>query len=153
MTEPTVRFERDHAFASDVDLEEMIADLLHGANRRQLWMLFLGEDDVLLDPIVPCDDYPDDPALTARTDDLGTVTFPTILAHRVASLRELIGFASVVLVWERRGSDLLTPTDIAWSRAMAESAADVGVDLRVQFVLHDRGVRQITPVDDGAAAA
>lgn len=153
MTETTAPYPRDHAFQNDAEIQELIAHLLRGANRRQFWMFFLDENHVLLDPIMPLGDYPNDPTKVEQMPDLGSVDVAMLLATRLRAVRDEIGAATLVLVWERRGPDVFTVTDVVWARAMASAFASLGVDVRAQFVLHDRGVRQITDDDYGATAA
>lgn len=153
MTATTPPYDRGHAFQNDEEIQELISHLLRGASRRRLWMFFLDENHVLLDPIMPLGDYPADPAKVERTPDLGAMDVATLLATRLRSVRDEVGAATLVLVWERRGPDVFSVADVVWARAMANAFASVDVEVRAQFVLHNRGVRQITADDYGVTAA
>jgi hypothetical protein len=153
MTETTPPYDRGHAFENDAEIHQLISYLLRGASRRQLWMFFLDENHVLVDPIMPLGDYPAEPSKVEPTPDLGSVDVATVLATRLRSVRDEVGAAMLVLVWERRGPDVFTVADVVWARAMATAFAFVEVDVRAQFVLHNRGVRQITADDYGATEA
>ena len=98
MTDTTSPYGRDHAFSNDAEIAELVSHLLRRANRRQFWMFFLDESGVLLDPIMPLGDYPDDPAKLEQTPDLGSVDVATLLATRLSAVRDEIDAASLVLV-------------------------------------------------------
>lgn len=147
MDENEGRRVRDRVLSTDDDLRDMLQFILEGAERRQLWVLFIDDERRLARPILPMDDYPPDPLETVRVEDLGEVAHSHLMMHRIGVLREVTDNAAVVLVWERRGSDWLGAEERAWARAMAEQARDLDIPLRAQFVLHDGGVRQIHPDD------
>ena len=96
---------------------------------------------------MPMADLPDDPDETTETDDLGEVTHAALLAQRAGMLREVTGNEAMVLAWERLGASAITDDDRSWARAMADAAAQYAVPLRAQFIVHDRGVRQLHPDD------
>lgn len=138
---------KDRILDHDDELRDLLELLLQRANRRQLWLTFIDERGCLGDPLMPMDDYPDDPAELITTEDLGEVTQAHLLMQRMGMFREITGNASVVLVWERLGSAAVDADDRAWARAMRESARTLDVPLRAQFVLHGGGVRQLHPDD------
>ena len=153
MTDIDPRLDRDRVLRHDSELQEVIELLLAQAiNPRQLWLFFLNDDQRIAGPIMPCDDYPDDPGDIAATDDLGAVPFADVLAHRFGLILDTVGATQIVLVWERLGRREFAENELGWARAMAGSCAALGVPLRAQFLLHDGGVRQLTP-DDYAASA
>lgn len=138
---------RDRILDHDDDLRDVLQVLLRRASRRQLWLLFLDERGCLGDPVMPMDEYPDDPRGEVEADDLGKVGHAHLLMHRIGMLREITGNASVVLVWERVASSTLDEEDRAWAGAMADEAALLDVPLRAQFLLHNRGMRRLRPDD------
>lgn len=142
MTDATTPL-KDRPLETGEDLRSLIELLLDRANRRQMWLMFIDDRGCLGDPLMPMDDYPDDPTVMTRTDDLGEVDHATLLMHRIGMLREMTGNAAVVLVWERLGSSVVGVEDREWSRAMLDAAAALDVPLRAQFVLHNRGVRAL----------
>ncbi|MBS1675602.1 MAG: hypothetical protein JSS74_16745 [Actinobacteria bacterium] len=137
---------RDHVLANDDDLRDAIELLLQRANQRQMWLLFIDGRGRLGEPIMPMADYPRDPLETVTVEDLGEVGHAQLLMHRMGLLRELTDNAAIVLVWERRGDDVVGGEDDdirIWARAMRRQAAALGLSLRGQFLLHDHGVRQL----------
>jgi hypothetical protein len=134
---------KDLILDRDDDLRDLLHVLLRRANLRQMWLLFIDEHGRLGDPLMPMDDYPEDPHEDVEVDDLGRVDQAHLLMHRSGMLLEATGNASVVLVWERVGPSTLDDDDRAWAGAMADAAASLGVPLRAQFLLHNRGIRQL----------
>lgn len=140
--------DRDRPLVTDDELLTTLEFVLEAANQRQLWFIMLGEDKRVVGPLMPMDDYPDDPEELVDTDDLGWVTFARVLMVRAAMFCGLAGGCEVVFVWERPGARNLTPGDVAWARAvLREAAADGLPGIRAQFVLHDDGIRQLRPDD------
>jgi hypothetical protein len=138
---------KDLILDRDDDLRDLLHVLLRRANLRQMWLLFIDEHGRLGDPLMPMDDYPEDPHEDVEVDDLGRVDQAHLLMHRSGMLLEATGNASVVLVWERVGPSTLDEDDRAWASAMADAASTLEVPLRAQFLLHNRGIRQLHPDD------
>lgn len=138
---------KDRPLESGEDLRSLIEFLLDRADRRQMWLLFIDDRGCLGDPLMPMDDYPDDPTVITSTDDLGDLDHASLLMHRIGMLREMTGNEAVVLVWERLGSSIVGVEDREWARAMRDAATALEVPLRAQFVLHNRGVRELA-LDD-----
>lgn len=141
------RLARDRVLATDADLQEVIELLLQTANQRQVWLFMLDEQQRLAGPLMPMDGYPETPDELVGTDDLGLVSFPRVFVERAGVICEAVGGSAIVLVWERRGPEKFTADDRAWARALAHEAGEHGPRLRAQFVLHNTGLRQITPDD------
>lgn len=131
----------------DDDLRDALEILLQEAIRRQLWLLFIDDRGCLGAPLMPMDDYPQDPSEIVDVDDLGEVSQAELLMHRIGMLVNATGNSSAVLAWERRGTTAVRAEDRLWARAMAAAAAALAVPLRAQFIVHDAGVRQLHPDD------
>ena len=129
--------------STDHDIEQRVASLLQRAIRRQWWTLYLDADDLQRPVVMPMPGYPEHPHETFG--DEGTVA--EVLANRLASIVADIEAAKVIFVWERPGDDEFTTDDLAWAGALGAACRDVGVAVRAQLVLHDRGVRWIAPDD------
>lgn len=138
---------RDRVLDRDDDLRDVLQLLLQTANRRQMWIMFMDERGCLGAPLIPIDDYPDDPNDVVEVDDLGVATEARIFMHRAGVLCEMSGNAQVVLAWERMGGSAVSTEDQSWARAMADAAGVLGVPLRAQFIVHVRGVRHLHPDD------
>ncbi|WP_024355303.1 hypothetical protein [Leucobacter chironomi] len=141
------RLSRHRVFATDAELHELVELLLARASRRQLWLFAFDDRQRQLGPLMPMEDLPESPDELVETEDLGLVSIPHVLADRAAMVCEVLDAASIALVWERRGSERFDAQDRAWARALAHETAQQGLRLRAQFVLHDEGVRQLTPDD------
>lgn len=113
-------------------LQQRAAQLVGRAVRRQLWVMFLDEDDYQLPLLMPCDDLPDSPPDWPLPFD---------------AFADAAGAAAVFVVLERFGSDVLTATDVAWAKHVSESCAAASVDLRGIMLSHRRGVRWVAPDD------
>lgn len=156
---PSPEINRDRILATDSDLQDQLTLLLQEANHRQVWLLLLDQDSRLTEPLMPMDDYPKTPDELCDTEDLGLVPFSEVLVERARMVCEVVGAREFVFVWERRGSDRFTAVDRAWARAVAGEAAAASRSgggafgmsavqpLRAQFVLHNTGLRQLTPDD------
>lgn len=141
---------RDSAL-TDPRLQELLELMLSGAIRRQVWLMFLDEDDRLSELVLPMADYPDDPDEPEIAEDLGPATAAGLLATRIPAIAEMIGCTQTVLVWEREGGEEFTEAERRWARAMADALRGGDVRLRAQFLLHDDGIRVLAP-DDYASA-
>lgn len=143
--------ERDHRFDLPLRTDDQVVlaleDLLQQANLPQLWFIFFDEDDRLTGPFMPGSGYPADPLQIERTADLGDVPAVRILAVRLREIADLVGAASVVLVWERPGHSELDSETRAWVRELARTGREAGLVLRMQLLLHDGGLRMLVPDD------
>lgn len=139
--------DREAPLTDDVLLQERIRFLLRRANVRQFWMLFLYDDDVQAEVLMPCDDLPADPDVVVQTEDLGRAPYAVVLASRIAHIMSEFGLAQAVFVWERRGDSVARTEERVWARTLAQACRAAGAQVRAQFLLHDRGVRLLTPDD------
>lgn len=119
---------------TDDDIERRVTELIGRANSRQLWLLFLDEQDIQLPLLIPIDGLPTEPT----DEDGGRVV------ERVRELMGEIGACAVVAVLERYGSASLTAQDAAWIRSLRSACAEKNVALRAQLLSHRTGVRLVT---------
>jgi hypothetical protein len=133
--------------ADDEMLQRRLERMLSPAIRQQLWITFLDDDDRETGVIMPCEDYPVWPDDPCPTSDIGVLPSATVLAHRFAHVMREYGFGSLVAVWERRGSDEVRPPERRWASMFAAAMRERGATVRAQFLLHDRGMRQLAPDD------
>jgi hypothetical protein len=106
--------------------------LVGRAVNRQLWIMFLDEDDYQLPLLVPCEDLPEYPP--ERPIPLGDFV-------------EAAGAAAIFVVLERYASEQLTAADLAWAKHVASSCAVASIDLRGILLSHRKGVRWVAPDD------
>ncbi|WP_431801613.1 hypothetical protein [Microbacterium sp. bgisy203] len=133
----------------DDTLERGLSVLLAPVVRRQLWILFLDDRDILSGPLMPSDDLPRSPyALypgAAKSGDDRTAG--ESIAECFARVHEEFDFAALVLVWERCGSARLDDETRVWARELHRLFRAHGTPVRAQCLLSDRGVRVIPPDD------
>lgn len=135
------------SLTDDARLIEHFAPILDVANRRQLWIFFLDEDDRSGGIAIPIDDYPADPELLVTTADLGRRSAAELFGIRFAGLMREAQLAKIVLAWERPGGRLIDPQTRDWARAFGGALRAEGACLRAQLLLHDGGLRVLTPDD------
>jgi hypothetical protein len=136
-------YDRDHLppLTSQAAIEDRVRLLIGRAARRQIWLLFLDDEDRQLPLLVPVQDPPPQPA---ADDDL---RFAGVLAD-LQGQTDARGFVAVL---ERFGAATLTPADSAWARMLSEAAVLSPLRLHGILLSHARGVRWIAP-DDYAVA-
>ncbi|PWC06043.1 hypothetical protein [Mycetocola zhujimingii] len=137
MTEISASTANQQPLDTDELIEQRVSALIGRASRRQLWLLFLDDDDIQLPMLVPIDDFPVQP----RPADVHA------LATGVAAIMESAGAVRVILVWERYAGADLSQLDRAWARQLSAECAAAGVPVRAQLLSHKRGVRWIAPDD------
>ncbi|WP_166871030.1 MULTISPECIES: hypothetical protein [unclassified Salinibacterium] len=118
---------------SDALIEQRVGDLVGRAISRQLWFLFLDEEEIQLPMLIPLD-RPERP--TAQL---------TTVVESIHEAVDVLDAASVIVVIERHASEILTPIDIEWARAISDSCTAQHVRLRGLLLSHRRGVRWIPP--------
>ena len=133
----------------DRTLERGLATLLAPVVRRQLWILFLDERDVLVGPLMPTDDFPRSPhtrdrEAQAHGDDR---TAAEGIADCFARVLDEFDLAKIILVWERPGGRRLDDETRAWARELHRLFRQQGTRVRAQCLLSDRGLRTI-PLDE-----
>ena len=141
------RLNPDRVLATDHALQEVLRLLLRAANQRQFWMIFLDGTKRIVGPLMPVDDYPSSPDERFGPEGRGDGSFVEVLWERIGEISQMVGAASLVLVWERRGPARFSAADLNWARALSRAAKRGGPTIRAQFVLHDQGLRQVA-IDD-----
>lgn len=136
MTIPAYNDTRTLPLITDIDIQQRVSQLVGVAVRRQLWILFLDDDNVQLPLMVAIDDHPIRPDSTVAD-----------LAERVERTLLDEGAASVIVVIERFASDDLAPADVAWATAIHDEFDAQGVRLRGILMSHRHGVRWIAQDD------
>lgn len=134
---------RERSLTTDDELHAGLELLLPSASERQVWLLFLDEDDRLMSPLMPLGDFPENPDDVVTSDDLGTVPHALAIVHRADAIRVMLGGERIVLVWEREGVRRLDESGRRWAAESTRHATEQDIPLRAQFLLHSRGMRQI----------
>ena len=111
MTEIRAETAENEPLVTDELIEQRVRAIVGRACRRQVWMLFLDEDNVQVPLILPMADYPSSPG------DGNAAIF----AARVKEIVEVAGAAQVIFVWERYAGDRLTQSDCAWAQHLHEA--------------------------------
>ncbi|MFT4234001.1 MAG: hypothetical protein QM607_03230 [Microbacterium sp.] len=143
MTNSSLNAASGLSFHDERTMVRVVHSLLRGAIRRQMWMLMLDDERTLLPPLMPCSDMPDVPS--GDDADSCISVFDDMLND--------VGAAALVVVWEREGGPAPRPWELAWASAFHEAAQQVDAPLHAQLLLHDTGVRLLTPADFQAKAA
>jgi hypothetical protein len=121
--------------STDALIQQRAAALIGKAIRRQLWVMFLDENDMQLPVLMPMDGMPTEPEEGNR------------LSMALRELVDGVGAHSVILVLERYGGQELTASDVAWARALHEAAASAEIRLRAILLSHRSGVRGVAQDD------
>lgn len=122
---------------TDAMIEKRVHDIIGRASLRQLWFLFLDDEDMQLPLLIPIDGLPTRPEREGVHQVLANIT----------ALMAEIDATGLVMVWERYGPRTLTPRDRAWAHAFATECVNESVPLRAMLLSHRSGVRWIAPDD------
>lgn len=141
MRTPSYQDAKSQPLVSQVLIEERVRALIGRASRRQLWFLFLDENQVQLPLLIPLDDYPSAPDDSVHH-----------LARAMGQAMDAAGADSLVVVMERYAASGLAPADVAWARAIHDAFDLEGVRLRGLLLSHNRGVRWVAQDDYRFAA-
>ncbi len=135
---PTPRYDdvADVSLATDEALLDRVRDLVEGAYRRQLWFMFLDEEQRQLPVLIPHDV----PSRPSREHGEAVHAF---IAHLVDGIRP----AGIVVVLERPGPDDLRRGDREWFAVVDDACRVAGVVRRGPILAHDDGFRWIAGED------
>jgi len=136
MTIPRYDDVRFDPLRTDEEVLERASLLLGHALRRQLWLMFLDEDERQLPVLMPSY-LPRRPRAEHR-DNLGRL-FGVLCEDADAD--------SLIVAYERRGPAELTDADRAWLATVHTGCADAAIPLRALLLVHDGGVRWVA-LDD-----
>lgn len=137
----------DRALTDDQTLQEGMEALLAPVVRRQLWMLFLDERDVLINPLMPTDDFPRSPHDRSGGDASDDRSAAQAIADCFAEVMGEFGIPQLLIVWERPGRAPLDAETREWARELGARLRAAGVRVRAQCLLSGRGVRILRPDD------
>lgn len=121
--------------STDALIQERAAALIGKAIRRQLWVMFLDENDVQLPVLMPIEGLPAEPEAE------------NLLSKALRELVDGVGAHSVILMLERYGGEELTASDRAWASALHDATGVGAVRLRGILLSHRRGVRWVAQDD------
>lgn len=136
MRTPSYEATTRQPLTSPVLIEERVRALIGRACRRQLWFLFLDDNQVQLPLLIPFDDLPSAPGETVHD-----------LARAMGRAMDAAGASSMIVVLERYASSALTASDLAWARALHDSFELDERELRGILLSHNRGVRWVAQDD------
>ena len=127
---------RDIALTTDEDVLTRVTDLLTHAHRRQIWLMFLDEGACELPLLMPS-------YVPRRPEKHALEPF----SEFVGGLFEETAAASMVIVFERPGSDTISDGDREWLRLIHAACLAEDIPLRGPLLAHNRGVRWVAPED------
>lgn len=126
----------DEPLTSDEHVLERTSLLLGHAVRRQIWMMFLDEQDRQLPVLMPSY-VPRRPGRDHREH----------FARMLGVLFEDADADAMVVAYERRGGGELTAADSEWLTLIRDACAEAAIRLRGPLLVHDNGVRWIAQED------
>jgi len=133
---PNYKDTHEHPLITDDDVLTRVTLLVRNALRRQLWLMFLDDDDRQLPVLMPTD-VPANPGTTDASN----------LARFIHGVNDDLGARSIVVSLERRGSDVISDDDRAWFRLVRDACAMAELTLRGPVLVHTRGTRWVAVED------
>jgi hypothetical protein len=121
---------------TDAELLERVTHLVTHAHRRQLWLMFLDENDRQI-PLLTEFEIPKRPRAESAE----------VLTSLLSRLADRTGASRVAVTLERPGSDEVSDDDRRWLRVVAEAGCLAEVGLRGPMLAHADGVRWIGSED------
>jgi hypothetical protein len=121
---------KSNPLRTDADIADRVDNLVGHALKRQLWVLFLDDQNLQRELVIPIDDLPVAPD-------------QTVVDYLVTALGEVVkmhGGGSLIFVRERPGSEILDRTDLEWAGALTSACERGAVALRGLLLSHDGGV-------------
>jgi hypothetical protein len=122
---------------TDEAIEGRVASLIGRAQNRQIWLLFLDQNQVQSPLVLPVSDIP----VAPPDDDLDN------WSEFVRGTTEAVDAGEVIVVLERFAPERLTDADRAWARMLRDGCRVAGVTLRAVLLSHRNGVRLLAPDD------
>jgi hypothetical protein len=128
---------RERPLTNPIEIENRVTDLLVHANQRQLWLMFLDDEQVQLPLLIPVDSLPGE-----LTEDDARA-----FALAIGDTASRLDAASVLIVLEELHDGELTDRDRTWARLLHAACDRDGTVVRGILLCHKRGVRWM-PQDD-----
>ncbi|WP_168627787.1 hypothetical protein [Cryobacterium sp. BB307] len=128
---------RERPLTNPIEIENRVTELLVHANQRQLWLMFLDDEQVQLPLLIPVDSLPGE-----LTEDDARA-----FALAIGDTARNLDAASVLIVLEELHDGQLTDRDRAWARLLHAACDAQGTVVRGILLCHMRGVRWM-PQDD-----
>jgi hypothetical protein len=122
--------------ATDEQVAARVVDLIGVASSRQLWLLFLDDENVQLPVLLPSD-------VDSRPHRRARESFLSFVSEIV----DATACAAVIPVFERPGTDVVSQDDREWIELVSAAVHNAGVVLRGPLLSHSEGVRWIGPDD------
>ena len=122
---------------TDALIEQRVESLIGKAQNRQIWLLFLDQNQVQSPLVLPVSDVPVAPA----ADDLDN------WCELIRGTTEAVDAGEVIVVIERYAPDRLTDADRGWARMLSDGCRVAGVTLRAVVLSHRHGVRLLAAED------
>ena len=136
MTPQPYETARDAALTTDELVLTRVADLIQHSIRRQIWLMFLDEEKRQLPLLMP--------SYVPRRPEAGALG---PFGEFLAGLFDEVDAASMVIIYERVGSDTLSDPDREWFRLIKAACLAERIPLHGPLLAHDGGVRWIAPED------
>ncbi len=137
MTVPPYEKIRDEHLQTDEQVLDRVRSLLpEGALRRQIWLMFLDEDHRQMPIIMP--------SYVPRTPDIHR---KEAFARAIGTIFEEVDADSLIVVYERRGSDTISSADRRWLRHLRDACEISAIRMRGPILCHDRGMRWVAADD------
>jgi len=122
---------------TDALIEQRVESLIGKAQNRQIWLLFLDQNQVQSPLVLPVSDVPVAPA----PDDLDN------WCELIRGTTQAVDAGDVIVVIERYAPDRLTDADRGWARMLSDGCRVAGVTLRAVLLSHRHGVRLLAAED------
>ena len=122
---------------TDALIEQRVESLIGKAQNRQIWLLFLDQNQVQSPLVLPVSDVPVAPA----PDDLDN------WCELIRGTTQAVDAGDVIVVIERYAPDRLTDADRGWARMLSDGCRVAGVTLRAVVLSHRHGVRLLAAED------
>ena len=136
MTPQPYELARENPLTTDEQVLARVTDLIAHAIRRQVWLMFLDEEDRQLPLLMPSY-VPRKP----QRDALGP------FGEFLGSLVDEVDASSMVILFERIGGDTLSDSDREWFQLIHAACVAEGIRLRGLLLAHTRGVRWVAAED------
>ncbi len=131
----------------DDTLQRGLEVLLAPVVRHQMWILFLDDHDVLMNPLMPNDEVDIDPLAPLPNQDGDARPAAQAVADAFARVMDEFEIAQLVIVWERPGRKEIDARTRRWAQELGARFRAHGVRVRAQCLLSDRGLRVLRPDD------